>query len=253
MKKKEKEWLDRWMGFWKKAAEALLNLLYPPRCPICEGLLRPGEGRICPACREGLPYIGEPLCKSCGKPLGCEEQELCGDCRRRPHEFVCGRAVFLYEKSFRRSVQRMKYQNHREYLDFYGEELAAFGERYLRSWGIQTILPVPVNERKRRERGFDQSVLLARKVSALTGIPVEERALFRSRYTLPQKDLDARQRRRNLKSAFTLRDSSRLREPLLLLDDIYTTGSTMDEVCRELKRNGFTRIYFLVLCAGKGK
>lgn len=237
----------------RRAAQELLKLFYPPRCPICERVLGPGEGRVCPECARRLPYIREPLCKRCGKPLRIREQEYCLDCQRQTHEFVCGRAVFLYEKALRRSVQRMKFQNHREYLDFYAEELTMRGAGYLRSWKPETILPVPVNRRKRRERGFDQSVLLARKVSRLTGIPVEERALVRSRYTLPQKELDARERRQNLKGAFTLRDASGLREPILLVDDIYTTGATMDAVCRELKRNGFTRIYFLVLCAGKGK
>lgn len=147
----------------------------------------------------------------------------------------------------------MKFKNKREYLDFYAEEMVRAAEKELKRWGIRTILPIPVNVKKRRERGFDQSVLLARKISRLTGIPVEEHAVIRSRYTLPQKELDARARKKNLKGAFSWKEGACLQEPVLLVDDIYTTGTTMDEVTRVLKQQGITKVYFLVLCAGKGK
>ena len=237
----------------QKAGNEILNLIYPPRCPVCEEILHRGDGKVCPRCRKNLPYIEEPFCKKCGKPLRRQEQEYCTDCEEQNHEFLCGRAVFLYEKGFRRSVMRMKFQNHREYLDFYAEEMVREGERYLQSWRPGTILPVTVNKRKKRERGFDQSVLLAKRIGKLTGIRVETKALERNRYTLPQKDLNAKERRKNLNGAFTLRQKTSLQEPVLLIDDIYTTGATIDAVCRELKKNGIHRIYFLVICTGNGK
>ena len=254
MKNKGRRWADSYLlSAARFLGNEMVDLLYPPRCPICEEILSRREGRVCLRCRKRLPYIEEPLCKKCGKPLGSQEQEYCLDCERQNHEFLCGRAVFLYEKSFRRSVQRMKFNNHREYLDFYAEEMAREGEKYLRQWRPRIILPVPVNRRKRRERGFDQSVLLAKRLSRLTGIPMDDGALVRNRYTLPQKELDAGERKRNMKGAFTLKKGVTLPEPVLLVDDIYTTGSTIDAVCRELKKNGIHRIYFLVLCIGKGK
>lgn len=237
----------------KKAGIIILNLFYPPRCPLCEKILSRGEGLVCRECRKDLPYIEEPLCKKCGKPLRRQEQEYCLDCETQHHEFLQGRAVFLYEKKLRHSVHRMKFQNHREYLDFYGEEMAGAGRKYLQQWNIKTILPVPAHKRKKRERGFDQSFLLAKKIGCILNIPVEGRALVRSRYTLPQKILDARERRNNLRGAFVLREDVYIQEPVLLVDDIYTTGATMDAICRELKKHGIFRIYFLVLCAGKGK
>lgn len=249
----QKECCGFWMPAAKRLGKDILDLLYPPRCPICERILLRREGLVCLECRKNLPYIEEPLCKKCGKPLYNPEQEYCLDCEEQSHEFTCGRSIFLYEKKFRRSVQRMKFGNHREYLNFYAEEMAREGAKYLQRWKPKTILPVPVNRRKKRERGFDQSVLLARKLSALTGIPVEEGVLMRNRYTLPQKELNARERKRNLKGAFTVKEKDRLREPVLLVDDIYTTGATIDSICRELKKNGIYRIYFLVLCTGKGK
>lgn len=236
-----------------RCGNALLDLLYPRRCPICEQILTGKQERVCPDCRRKLPYIREPLCKKCGKPLERQEQELCRDCGKTGHGFVCGRSIFLYEKSFRRSVSRMKFQNHREYLDFYAEEMAKAGKKYLERWRPAVILPVPMNARKRRERGFDQSRLLALKLEHLTGIPADTKSLMRIRYTLPQKDLDMRQRKENLKNAFALREAACLSEPVLLLDDIYTTGATIDEICKILHKNGIRQIYFLTLCTGKGK
>ena len=235
----------------KAVLDFVLDLLYPRRCPICEGILGRNQGRICASCKEHLPYIHEPLCKKCGKQLAKEEQEYCADCEKTDHLFTCGRAIFLYEKDLRRSVQRMKFHNHREYLDFYAEEMTRAGEKYLRAWKPKVILPVPMNRKKRRERGFDQSVLLARKLRDLTGIPLDEKSLIRIRYTMPQKELTAKERKSNLKDAFLLDPDCKIQEPVLLVDDIYTTGSTMDAISRELREHGIREIYFLVLCAGR--
>lgn len=233
---------------WKQT----LDILYPRRCPICETILTDGR-KICPECRKKLPFVKEPLCKKCGKPLERETQEYCGDCQKGQHEFVCGRSVFIYERALRRSINRMKFSNRREYLDFYAEAMAEWGKPYLKRWKPAVILPVPVNRRKKRERGFDQSLLLARKLSALTGVPVEENSLIRVRYTMPQKDLDARQRQKNLQGAFRLKEGFLPKEPVLLVDDIYTTGATIDEICRVLHKAGIHELYFLNLSTGKGK
>lgn len=241
------------MSIIEKIGNKVLDLFYPPRCPICDKILPQGSGHICGNCRRGLPYLSEPICKKCGKPLQREEQEYCETCEQETHDFICGRAIFLYEGAFRQSVQRMKFKNRREYLDFYSEEMVREGEKYLRNWQPRTIIPIPMNARKRRERGFDQSFLLAKKVSRLSGIPMMENRLIRWRYTLPQKELNAKERRNNLKDAFKLREGVQIQEPVLLIDDIYTTGATIDAACRTLKKSGIHRIYFLSLCAGNGK
>lgn len=246
-----KQWRDHIPKWAKWAGRFFLDLIYPRRCPICERILGRREGTVCSECRKKLPYIREPLCKKCGKPVGKEEQEFCEDCERGRHLFVCGRSVFLYEKAFRRSIHRMKFQNRREYLDFYAEEMAREGERYLKAWKIRTIVPVPMNRRKRKERGFDQSLLLARKLGERTGIFVAENCVIRHRYTKAQKELSAKERRKNLQGAFSLREGCVLREPVLLVDDIYTTGATMDEISRVLRRSGIGEIYFLALCSGR--
>ena len=237
----------------KAVLNYVLDLQYPRRSPVCEGILGKSQGRICASCKKNLPYIREPLCKKCGKQLAKEEQEYCADCVKTDHLFTCGRAVFLYEKELRRSVHRMKFQNHREYLDFYAEEMARPGEKYLCVGKPKVILPAPMNRKKRRERGFDQSVLLARKLSILTGIPLDEKSLIRTRYTMPQKELSAKERKSNLKDAFMLDPDCDIQELVMLVDHIYTTGSTMDAISRALRKRGIREIYFLILCAGRSK
>ncbi len=229
----------------------ILDLLYPPRCPICQRILPAGGERVCKVCRAKLPFIREPLCKKCGKPLYRDTEEYCTVCRKMDHAFIRGRSTFVYEKEFRESVQRMKFYNHREYLDFYAEEMVRSQRAFIRAVTPSVLIPVPMNEKKRRERGFDQSRLLAVKIGRLTGIPVDTESLIRQRYTLPQKELGAQERISNLKNAFRLLRADKIREPVLLIDDIYTTGSTIDEICRTLHEAGITQVYFLALCTGR--
>ena len=131
--------------------------------------------------------------------------------------------------------------------------MAEAGAAFIRSCGIRVLVPVPMNPKKRRERGFDQSRLLAERLGRILNIPVDGESLVRNRYTRPQKELDARGRRSNLRGAFSLREGAGLPEPVLLIDDIYTTGATMDEICKTLQNAGIYQIYFLALCTGKGK
>lgn len=237
----------------RAAAEEFLELLYPRRCPICQKILDRKEKLVCEECGRKLPYIREPLCKKCGKPLTRREQEYCPDCETGRHHFTEGRSIFLYEKELRHSVHRMKFENKREYLDFYAWAMARAGKDFMDRIRPAVLMPVPMHPGKRRERGFDQSRILAEKLGKLTGISVDARSLTRNRFTLPQKDLDVRERKRNLRGAFSVKKGSLLREPVLLIDDIYTTGATMDEIARTLENEGIKRIYFLALCTGKGK
>lgn len=241
-------------GTWlRHIGAAALDLLYPRRCPLCERILLAEEGNVCPDCRKRLPYAREPLCKRCGKPLDSWEREYCAECGERDRSFVCGRAAFIYEKEMRRSIHRMKFQNRREYLDFYAEEMVKAGKASIGRWQPRVLIPVPMHRKKARARGFDQSRLLAEKISRLTGIPVDSRNVARVRATRPQKDLDARERRENLRGAFRVREGAQIPEPVLLIDDIYTTGTTLEAVSEALREHGIREIYFLTLSIGKGK
>ena len=112
-------------GWLRSAGESLLDLLYPGRCPVCERILLRNEPMICEKCARELPWVREPFCRKCGRMISDPARELCSDCESRLHYFDEGRAAFLYEKGMRRSVDRMKFHNHREYIPFYARSMTA--------------------------------------------------------------------------------------------------------------------------------
>lgn len=230
-----------------------LNLLFPRRCPLCDRILGREERLCCRECEKKLPWVQAPACMKCGKPIPRGEQEFCEDCAGICHSFDRGIAAFTYTGALRRSVHRMKFENRRDYLDFYGEAMALAGERLLAQWTPQALVAVPMHWRKKRRRGYNQSELLAEKVSRLTGIPVARGLVSCVRYTSSQKALDRRERLRNLGGSFVVSQGASSLHSVVVIDDVYTTGSTMDAVSRALKDAGISQVNFLTLCIGKGK
>lgn len=249
----------KWKTYAGKTGETAIRLLYPPRCPLCDQIrpIRVSPGSlVCEDCREKLPWAAEPLCMKCGKPVGVPEREFCEDCESAGHLFEQGRAAFTYSGLIRKSVYRMKFQNRRDYLDFYAYAMVLAGEQYLRYWRPEVLVPVPMHWKKRAARGYNQAELLAERISRLTGIPCERKLLRCVHYTGDQKELGRRERLRNLRGCFEVcLPGKRAFVPLriLLIDDVYTTGSTLDEAARVLREAGAQHLFFLVLCTGKGK
>lgn len=237
----------------KKRSIHLLEWLYPPRCPICDRILPAGERRCCAACEEGLPWTSGAVCMKCGKMLADKRQEYCRDCRGEQHFFDQGIAAFLYTGELRHSVYRMKAENRRDYLDFYAEAMTAALQRVLKRWSPDVIVPVPMHKSRRRERGFNQSELFAEKISQMTGIPCELQAVSCVRKHAQQKQLDRKERLKNLRGSFAARKCFSEGTRVLLVDDVYTTGSTMDELARVVKSAGAQLVFFVVLCTGKEK
>ncbi len=194
----------------------------------------------------------EPLCKKCGKPLEKEEDEYCRDCSRRKHVFTRGRAVLEYDSLMRASIGRFKYRNRREYADFYVEALLQVCGDAIRVWKPEALIPVPLHKSRRRHRGFNQAELVARRLGRKLGIPVCENLLVRTKKTRPQKELTDQERRQNLKNAFQVKQNDVRLKKVLLIDDIYTTGSTMDACSGILLENGVENVYFLSICIGRG-
>lgn len=228
------------------------ELLYPPRCILCDEILRDAQEGCCAKCRLHLPYIQGARCQKCGKPVE-DEAEYCEDCGRYRHVFDCGIAVFTYSGQIRQSVYRMKAANRRDYLAFYAKEMEGLLEPYLKRWMPEVIIPVPMHPKKKRARGYNQAELLARGISALCGIPVDADTLYSTKKTGAQKQLDLRGRMKNLRGAFALKKDVYGAKRVLIVDDIYTTGSTVDEAARVLKAAGVRHVFFIVLCTGKGK
>lgn len=138
-------------------------------------------------------------------------------------------------------------------MPFFAQSMARPLTGCLGRWQPEVILPVPMHPRKRRRRGYNQSELLAKELARLTGIPMKKDALRCVRLTADQKRLNRRDRQENLRGSFIAEQSFTVFRRVLLVDDVYTTGSTMDELSRVLKHRGVQRVYFVVLCIGKEK
>lgn len=233
----------------RRTGGGLLELLYPHVCPFCG---RVTAEDICNECRIKLNYIEEPRCMRCSKPLRSEEREYCYDCEKHTHVYERGYALWVHSGGVQRAIYQFKYHNQRIYSRFFGKELLSrYGQAVMR-WEITTIIPIPLSRKRRRIRGFNQAELLARELGRGLGIPVDAKNLVRVRDTSPQKKMDARGRSLNLKYAFAWKGKRRIFGNVLLIDDIYTTGSTIDAAARVLKRHGAGKIYFLTISIGQG-
>ena len=233
---------------WK---EMLLSIFFPRRCPLCDEVIL-YEEKICKKCAKKVPYIKEPVCKRCGKQLENERQEYCADCGRKIHHFTQGKAVFLYQKEMKLSMYRFKYAGKREYVDFYVQEAVKRYENWIKKIGIEVIVPVPVHRRRKRERGYNQAEVFAKALGKEINIPVNSEVISRIKNTAPQKELTVVQRKDNLKGAFQVGANIVKYNKILLVDDIYTTGATIDTIAELLKRTGAEEVYFLSICIGEG-
>lgn len=226
---------------------------------------------ICPECRQFVRkyyLIQEPVCKRCGKALSRMETEYCMDCTRHRRSFDGGISLFQYGRrnlkpvkgkkpgyekhSMGESILRFKYHNCREYADYYIEELMnVYGSR-LERLHPDVIIPVPVHPARLRLRGYNQAEVLAGKLGEALNVEVCSDLLIRVKKTRPQKELNDAERLRNLREAFVIsRKAPRRYKKVLLIDDIYTTGSTIEACSRRLKEAGVHEIFCVSICSGQ--
>lgn len=229
----------------------VIDLLFPLRCPVCDKIVPAGEGKACRGCRRKIRYISEPRCLKCGRQLADEMAGFCAACEKTPHIFDRGIALYDYQ-SMKKSIYRFKYGKRCEYAAFYAEEIYSRFKSEILNMEADAIIPIPLHRSRLKSRGYNQAQLLAAHLSKLTGIPLEKNLVKRIRKTVPQKHLDAHGRQNNLKKAFNIKPNVVKLNKTILIDDIYTTGSTIDAVAKELKRHGVDTVYFITLCIGEG-
>ena len=231
--------------------ERVMDLIYPRRCPICQEIVV--EEKVHKECLKRLEYVEEPLCKKCGKPIFSEEAEYCFDCTTHEKSFSQGRAVWVYNDAVEQSIYEYKYKGKREFVKFYVDEMLMTWGKWIKRISPDLILPVPLSKKKERIRGFNQAGLLGAGVGRSLEITVGDHILIRNRNTEPQKSLGPKERYENLSKAFEIVDERPVQgKRILLVDDIYTTGSTMEACSRVLLQAGADSIFFITLCIGKG-
>ena len=229
--------------------ERIISLLYPRHCPVCDEVVPKVGMYICPGCKEKLEYVQGAICIKCGKQVS-EREELCIDCKENTHVFDRGVSLYKYP-SVRQGIYRMKYQGRKEYLDFYSREIVERLGEQLRLWNPDAVIGVPLHKHRERKRGYNQSAILASQIGEKMGIPFYKKLVLRQKNTIPQKGLDVFQRQNNLKKAFIISQNVVKLNTIVIIDDIYTTGSTMDAVASALKASGVQHVYCLTLAIGE--
>ncbi len=227
-----------------------VSLVYPRRCPICDRIVIPYGQLIHSSCQKKVQYVDGPTCLKCGKPINNDYEEYCTDCRKIRHFFDKGYSTFKY-RSISGSVYRLKYMGRQEYADYYAREIEKRLGPTLKSLNADAIIPVPMYRLKENQRGYNQAVVLSKSVGRILNIPVRTDVITRCRNTVPMKELDIMERRKNLKKAFIMSGNDVKLNCVIILDDIYTTGSTIDEMARMFRRAGVRRVYALTLAIGQ--
>ena len=221
-----------------KASRAVLDLVFPLNCAVCNR-----EGRLlCQGCENALPRLEKPYCSICATP---GTAGLCESCATTPPAIDGTRVPYTLDGAVREMVYGLKYRN----LRAAAEELGWLLASYLESNPVpaDVLMPVPLHRRRERERGYNQSELLARVLRKSMAIPVETRALVRTRNTPPQVSIGSQEeRRRNVEGAFEC-TSAVAGAKVLLIDDVVTTGSTMFACAGTLKAAGASSVWGLAV------
>ena len=229
----------------------LIELLFPRRCAVCDKSVDKMGRYVCKKCMSRLVYVEQPLCMKCGKHLKDDGEEYCEDCKNTEHIFDRSWALYEYE-TVKESIYRLKYEGRIEYADFFGKELSKKFGKVIKNCNVDVIVPVPLYAERERKRGYNQAELLAKAMGKALDIPVDNKIIYRTRNTMAQKQLNVKERQNNLKNAFKIGENDVKLKIVVVVDDIYTTGATMDEVAMCLKQAGALKVYGISLAIGKG-
>lgn len=257
-----------------------LRIFFPESCPVCK---KPSidhkTAPICPDCWQAIsPYKG-PICQKCGKPLVSEVSITCGDCLEEEPAFKQVRSFGLYEGTLKTAVNLLKYYGIKRLSKPLSEimlkinpappllsclplrlstQVEAAGESKKRGCGekmprADAIIPVPLYKKRLRQRGFNQSALFAKYLASCTGVPLILNYLVKIRDTMPQVGLSAKDRKKNIRNAFGISNKKLLQKKnIVLVDDVFTTGATVRECSKLLKKAGSGDIYVITLVHSTG-
>lgn len=255
----------------KRLLSAALDILFPPRCLVCDmdfpnDVVIPDhklptsylplwgelveQRAFCPKCLREIPFIRGPMCLRCGSPLphDLQPESYCGQCIITPPPYESAQSLGRYEGSLHHAINRLKYNNQRTLADPLGHLLSiAAGDR-IRPMRIDLILSIPLHTKRLKERGYNQSILIAKALESYTGIPCEFGCLERVRWTVPQVELKRSLREKNVRGAFRVSRPEMIKgKKVLLVDDVLTTGATVNEATKALMNSGTKEVHVLTL------
>jgi ComF family protein len=223
-----------------KLGNATLDLILPQSCLGCRQ-----EGKvICLSCRSRLPRLTSPFCYRCGLPQN--DGKPCPDCAEQNFVIDGIRSVYLFEGLVRKAIHSFKYQNLRTLARPLAETMA----EYLKASSIpvEVLIPVPLHPARLHQRGYNQSLLLARELGKLCGFTVESKALIRRKNTPPQtKTISVKERRINMQEVFACQTGDLTNQKVLLIDDVATTGTTLNACATALKQANVASVWGLTV------
>jgi ComF family protein len=230
---------------------SLIDFFFPPRCPSCGETIGESEPYpICSSCFGQIKMIFHPMCPRCGIGFATDvgEDHFCSDCLQDCGHFTKARSLAHYEGLMADLISRFKYRGSARLAAPLSHLLAEYTDGDFSFCNYSLIMPVPLHPRRLRQRGYNQSLLLARTVSRKHSIPLDYTSLRRIRPTQPQTELSGPQRQKNVHGAFAVRKKEAVAEKtILLIDDVFTTGATVEECARALLKSGSKRVDVLTL------
>lgn len=227
------------------------DIIFPPQCISCAAILQPITEKVfCSKCREKIKFLTDSLCPVCGIMFfnSPSAGHLCGNCLEKKPYFSCARAVAGYETIILNAIHQFKYSRDLSIGVLLASLMADFFFPDLEFRDYSLIIPVPLHIKKLRKRGFNQSIILADAVGKKWQIPINFSLLKRRKFTLTQTGLDKKERERNIKGAFEVRDKEKIAgRNIILIDDVYTTGATLNECAKILIKAGAQKVAVLTL------
>ncbi|MDB2415140.1 ComF family protein [Rickettsiales bacterium] len=236
-----------------KAAKSIINnvvnIIYPPQCFSCNVSIYE-HGHLCPECWESIQFVRPPYCQKCSFPFeySIEGENLCAECIKSPPAFNKARCAFLYDDNSRKIVTSFKFGDKTHSHMTLAKMMISSATDLLKE--VDIIVPVPLHRLRLLKRKYNQSAILAHSISKYTDIAVVPDLLIRNRNTPPQSGLTQRQRHKNMKNAFSVREKYHQfidEKKVMLIDDVMTTGATIEACTKALFKSGAAEVYVLTL------
>ena len=258
-----REWLSRWLAPLRsglaEARDAVVSIVFPAACRICERLLtRASRIPICDNCLGSFAPLPEKICVTCGRPLEAYplregEALLCPACKTGQYEFDRARSYAIYEGALIRAIVLLKFEEMTPLGHWFGERLAELVRRGEEELAADVVVPVPLHRQRQRERGYNQADLIARPLARRLGLPCRPVLLVRTKPRPDKLHLSLEERWSSVRGAFAAKPGSRVDNlRVLLVDDVMTTGATLDACARALRQAGARTVIGLTVARALG-
>ena len=226
----------------------LLNTIFPSLCPLCQNIVEK-EQTLCALCWDDIEFISDPSCIQCGLPLPAspiEEEIKCYDCLKNNHIFTESKSVFVYEAHSKKMILSLKHSYKFHYAPLLGKWMAESGKSLIEKSDV--LIPIPLHWSRLLKRGFNQAALLAHHVGRAAKKPVLYNVLKRAKKTPTQDGLSRAERQKNMNDVFAVKEKNViLNKNIMLIDDVMTTGATLDAAAQILVKNGAASVRTLTV------